>query len=52
MFLFGPFELDAHSQRICKNGVRIRLQTKPFHLLLMLVEHAGEMDHSDGADDV
>lgn len=32
---------------MCKNGVRIRLQTKPFQLLLMLVERAGQIVSRD-----
>jgi DNA-binding winged helix-turn-helix (wHTH) protein len=43
VFRFGAFELDVQSQQVCKNGVRIRLQTKPFQLLLMLVERPGQV---------
>jgi len=41
VFRFGAFELDVPSQQLFKNGVRLRLQTKPFQLLSMLVERAG-----------
>jgi eukaryotic-like serine/threonine-protein kinase len=40
---FDNFELDPRSGEIRKNGSRIRLQTKPFQLLLLLVENAGEV---------
>jgi len=43
VFRFGAFELDVPSQQLRKNGVRVRLQTKPFQLLLMLVERAGQI---------
>jgi DNA-binding response OmpR family regulator len=33
---FGAFEVDLHSGELLKNGNRVRLQAKPFQLLLML----------------
>ena len=42
VFRFGEFEVDVHSQHLRKSGVRIRLQGKPFQLLAILLQHAGE----------
>jgi DNA-binding winged helix-turn-helix (wHTH) protein/Tfp pilus assembly protein PilF len=41
-FRFGEFEVDVHSQHLRKSGVRVRLQGKPFQLLAILLQHAGE----------
>jgi DNA-binding winged helix-turn-helix (wHTH) protein len=43
VFRFGVFEVDVHAQQIRKNGVRIRLQGKPFRLLIILLERSGEV---------
>ena len=40
---FGPFELDARSGELRKHGVRIRLQEQSFQILLMLLDHPGEV---------
>jgi TolB-like protein/DNA-binding winged helix-turn-helix (wHTH) protein/Tfp pilus assembly protein PilF len=40
---FGPYEADLHSGELLKNGVRVRLQAQPFQLLVMLLEHPGEL---------
>jgi TolB-like protein/DNA-binding winged helix-turn-helix (wHTH) protein len=40
---FGPFQVDRDSEELYKQGVRIRLQHQPFHILLMLLEHPGRM---------
>jgi DNA-binding winged helix-turn-helix (wHTH) protein len=40
---FGPFELDVRAGQITKHGVRIRLQDQSFQILLMLLEHPGEV---------
>jgi TolB-like protein/DNA-binding winged helix-turn-helix (wHTH) protein/Tfp pilus assembly protein PilF len=40
---FGPFEADLHSGELLKNGRRVRLQSQPFQLLTMLLEHPGEL---------
>jgi len=40
---FGKFELDARSGELCSHGLRIRLQEQPFRILLMLLEHPGEV---------
>src|SRR5580704_3630265 len=38
---FGVFEADFESRRLTKNGFRIRLQDKPFQLLVLLLERQG-----------
>ena len=40
---FGPFEVDTRSGELRRRGVRIRLQEQPFQILLILLEHAGEV---------
>src|SRR6266850_1275056 len=40
---FGPFEVDVRSGELVKHGRRIRLQNQPLHVLVMLLEHAGEV---------
>jgi len=40
---FGEFTLDRHSRELCKSGGRIRLQDKPFHVLSLLLERAGQV---------
>jgi eukaryotic-like serine/threonine-protein kinase len=42
-YRFGPFDLDPEEGALARDGVKIRLQDLPFRLLLMLVEHAGEV---------
>lgn len=43
IFLFGPFELSEHEAELRKNGVRIKLQEQPFHVLVELLTHAGRV---------
>jgi serine/threonine protein kinase/DNA-binding winged helix-turn-helix (wHTH) protein/Tol biopolymer transport system component len=40
---FGEFELDVRAGELRKGGLRIRLQEQPFQILLMLLEHPGEV---------
>jgi len=40
---FGAFEADMASGELRKNGIRIRLQEKPFQVLALLLERAGQM---------
>jgi len=40
---FGGFELDIRAGELRKGGRRIRLQEQPFQILLMLLEHPGEV---------
>jgi TolB-like protein/DNA-binding winged helix-turn-helix (wHTH) protein len=42
-FQFGAFELDLRSAEIRKQGVRIKLQEKPFQLLVLLLERTGSI---------
>src|ERR1700730_19091026 len=40
---FGDFEVDLHTGDLRKHGHRIRLQEKPFQILSLLLERAGEV---------
>jgi eukaryotic-like serine/threonine-protein kinase len=40
---FGVFEVDPRSGELRKGGTRIRLQDQPFKVLLVLLEHPGEV---------
>jgi TolB-like protein/DNA-binding winged helix-turn-helix (wHTH) protein/Tfp pilus assembly protein PilF len=40
---FGPFEIDLRAAELRKYGVRINLQTQPFRVLEMLLEHPGDL---------
>ena len=40
---FGLFEVDLSTGELRKSGVRIRLQDQPFQMLVMLLEHPGEL---------
>ncbi len=39
---FGPFELDKQTGELWKNGAKVRLQGKPFQVLVALLERPGE----------
>jgi len=39
---FGPFELDRQTGELWKNGSKVRLQGKPFQVLVALLERPGE----------
>jgi len=39
---FGPFELDPQTGELWKHGAKIKLQGKPFQILLALLERPGE----------
>lgn len=41
--LFGSFALNLHTGELTKNGVKIRLQNKPFQLLKALIEQPGRV---------
>ena len=43
VYQFGPFEVNAASGELLKNGRRIRLQEQPYRLLVALLENAGEV---------
>jgi TolB-like protein/DNA-binding winged helix-turn-helix (wHTH) protein/tetratricopeptide (TPR) repeat protein len=40
---FGHYEVDLQSRELRKHGIRIRLQSQPFELLVMLLERRGEL---------
>jgi DNA-binding winged helix-turn-helix (wHTH) protein len=40
---FGVFELDASSGELRRNGTRVKLREQPARILLLLLEHAGQM---------
>src|ERR1039458_2263181 len=42
-YRFGVFELDGRSGELRKHGIRIKLQDQPRQVLLLLLEHAGEL---------
>lgn len=42
-FRFGTFEVDSCAGELRKNGLRIKLQDQPFHLLLLLLQHPGQV---------
>ncbi|HEY6991095.1 MAG TPA: winged helix-turn-helix domain-containing protein [Bryobacteraceae bacterium] len=43
IFQFGTFELNKRSGELRKNGARIKLQEQPFQILILLLEHPGEI---------
>src|SRR5688572_9596965 len=42
-YRFGPFEADVRTGELRKFGIRIKLQTQPFHSLRALLERPGEL---------
>ena len=40
---FGTFEIDLESRELRKQGMRVRLEEKPFQILEVLLEHAGRV---------
>ncbi len=40
---FGRYEVDLKTGELRKNGLKIRLQEQPFHVLAMLLENPGEV---------
>src|ERR1700746_1396584 len=40
---FGTFEVDLRSGELRKQGVRIKLQEQPFHILTVLLQRPGEV---------
>jgi len=43
VFRFGVFEADEASAELRKHGVRVKLNTQPFQVLVMLVERPSEL---------
>ena len=42
-YRFGPYEADPTRDELRKFGVKIRLEPKPWHLLVVLLERPGEL---------
>src|SRR5882762_3994295 len=40
---FGTFEVDVRSGELRKQGVRVKLQEQPFHVLIVLLKCPGEL---------
>src|SRR5215471_652695 len=40
---FGVFELDLRAGELRKHGLKVKLQDQPFQVLVMLLEHAGDV---------
>lgn len=40
---FGVFEVDLQAGELRKSGLRIKLQDQPFQILILLLEHPGEV---------
>jgi DNA-binding winged helix-turn-helix (wHTH) protein len=47
LFAFGPFELDAASRRLLKNGEAVVLPPRQFDLLVLMVARAGQLLSKD-----
>ena len=43
LYRFGPFELDVRAGELHKHGIRLRLREQALRLLLLMLEHAGEI---------
>ena len=43
IYRFGTFEVFAEPRELFRQGRRVKLQEQPFQLLLLLLEHAGEV---------
>jgi TolB-like protein/DNA-binding winged helix-turn-helix (wHTH) protein len=46
-FRFGAFEVNGKTGELRKHGIRIKLQQKPFEILLVLLEQSGELVSRD-----
>ena len=40
---FGLFELDTKSKELHRSGMKVKLSTQPFQVLVLLLEHAGDV---------
>ncbi len=40
---FGAFDLDLRSGEVYKHGIRLKLQDQPFQVLVLLLEHSGDV---------
>src|SRR5262245_17994329 len=42
-YRFGVFEADGETGELRRQGVRVKLNAQPFQVLLLLLDHAGEL---------
>ena len=42
-FQFGVFEINPYTRELRKHGVKLKLQDQPLQILLLLLEHPGEI---------
>jgi TolB-like protein/DNA-binding winged helix-turn-helix (wHTH) protein len=42
-YQFGPYQVDVAAGQLRKHGARVRLAGQPFDILVMLLEHAGQV---------
>ena len=47
LFRFGVFEIDPQAGELRKQGRRIKLQEQPFQILVLLLQHHGEIVSRD-----
>jgi TolB-like protein/DNA-binding winged helix-turn-helix (wHTH) protein/Tfp pilus assembly protein PilF len=47
LFRFGVFEIDPRAGELRKQGRRIKLQEQPFQILVLLLQHRGEVVSRD-----
>src|SRR4051794_27460674 len=43
LLTFGPFEVNTSTGELGKGGIRVRLPGQPFAILLLLIQHSGEV---------
>jgi DNA-binding winged helix-turn-helix (wHTH) protein/tetratricopeptide (TPR) repeat protein len=43
IFRFGLFEANVAQRSLTRNGVRVKIQDQPFRVLVLLLEHPGEI---------
>ena len=43
VFRFGQFEADSARNTLTRKGVRVKIQDQPFRVLVLLLEHPGEI---------
>jgi eukaryotic-like serine/threonine-protein kinase len=43
IFRFGTYEVDVSAGELRKHGLRVKLQDQPFHLLVLLLQHPGQI---------
>lgn len=43
LYRFGPYEVRVRTRELYKGGTRLKVRPQPFHVLRVLVEHAGDV---------